>query len=232
MQVPEEVRTLIVDESQVLGRELAGVRTPRQLRKRLGDPALSERVAQPLSPVLDRICEVVGQASVPIKPAVGHTLVSATSAVGSTLSSGMEAVGAIGIEVPPAAASAFAAAGAIGIAAGLVEFYVTAATITTELRAGGHYDPALLRTGLLHNYLHLSGPPDQDLSDGLKGRLALAVLRRVATRWVPLIGIPISVSQANRDLARARRHSRELAAASESDEGHGESHRSSVTDGG
>lgn len=220
MQVPEEVRTLIRDETQVVGRELAGVRTPRQLRKRLGDPALSERVAQPLSPVLDRICEVVGKASVPINPTVGHTLISATSAVGSTLSSGMEAIGAIGIEVPPAAASAFAAAGTIGIATGLVEFYVTAATITTELRAAGRYDPRLLRTALLHNYLHLEGSADQDLTGGLKGRLAVAVLRRVATRWVPLIGIPVSVTQANRDLSRARRHSRELGAAPRRDEGH------------
>lgn len=216
-QVPEEVRSLIRDEAAVVGRELKGVRTPRQLRRRLADPALTERVAQPLSPVLDRICDLVGKTTVPISPPVGHTLITASAALGATLSSGLEAFGVLGIELPPAAASAFAAAGTIGVATGLIEFYVTAATITTELRAAGRDDPALLRTALLANYLHLDGLPERPagatFGDSLGQRLALAVLRRVAMRWMPIVGIPVSVTVANRDLTRARDHARRLGAA-------------------
>lgn len=213
-QVPEEVRAVVRDEAAVVSRELRAVRSAGQLRRKLEDPDLVARVAEPLSPALDRISGVVARTSIPMGPRSGHALVTASATVGATLSSGLEVLGTLGLEAPPAAASAFAAAGTAGVVTGLLEFYATAATIVTELRAAGRHDePALVRRALLHAYLGTGGgPPGTGPgSDGTGRRMAVAVLRRAGSRWIPIAGVPVSVTRANQDLRRARAYARYLA---------------------
>lgn len=202
-RLPEAVRSVITEESAAVSREMRNVRRPRDLRRMLRDPAALNRVSEPVAPALDRIASLVARSALPVSGRHATAAVAATGMAGATVSSALEVCGLLGIEVPPVAAAAAGAAGAVAIGAELVEFYLIASVVSAELRRAGRDDPALLRRVLMETYLG-EDPSPAGLARGGFSRVARALVRRSLPRMAPVAGIPAAGWSSWRDLRRAR----------------------------
>jgi hypothetical protein len=168
------------------------VRRPRDLRRLVRDPKVVSRVAEPLTPALDRVLAFVAKGTAPIPPRLGAGAITAVAMAGASAESILEIAAALGLEVPPAAVTIGGSALAVGIATEVVQFYLLASAIWTDLRAADCAEPELLRRALIETYVA------DDRS------LAVSVVKRVLPGLVPVIGVPLAGRTAWKDLHRAR----------------------------
>lgn len=164
------------------------------------DPRVVTRVAEPLTPALDRILAFVARGTAPIPPRIGAAGITAIAMAGASAESILEICAALGIEVPPAAAAVGGSALAVGIATEVLQFYFLASAIWTDLRAAGCAEPELLRRALIETYVA------DDRS------LAVSVVKRVLPGLVPVFGVPLAGRAAWKDLHRARAAAARVAA--------------------
>jgi len=191
-KVPEQVRAAMAGAARAAAAELRHVRRPKDIRRLARDPQVIARLSEPLTPALDRVLAFVVKGTAPMPPRLGAAGITAIAMIGTSAESVLEICAVLGIEVPPAAAAVGGSALAVGVASEVLQFYLLASTIWTDLRAAGCAEPELLRQALIDTYLadHRS--------------LAASVLKRALPGLVPVLGVPFAGRAAWKDIHRAR----------------------------
>ena len=158
------------------------------------------RIADPITPALDRILAFIAKGTAPIPPRLGAAGITAIAMAGTSAESVLEICAALGIEVPPAAAAIGGSVLAVGIATEVLQFYLLASSIWADLQEAGCAQPDLLRRALIETYV------------GDDRSLAVSVVKRMLPGLVPVIGVPVAGRAAWKDMRRARAAAARIAA--------------------
>lgn len=202
-RVPAEVRQVTREAASVVGSELRQIRRPRDVRRVLRDPQFLTRLAQPLTPALDRIAETAAKGTVPMGRQVALAAAGTTGLLGAAAGSALEIASLLEIEVPPVALSTASAAGAIAVVGELIEFYVVASYIRHELEEASAFEPSALRAALVETYLG-STDGQRSLLTSMTPRIAVAIVRRALPRLVPVANIAFAPVSSVRTVLRAK----------------------------
>jgi len=202
--LPGPVRDTAVAFVRVAGPRLRKVRRPRDLRALARDREGIEVLGRELVPVRERLVETASVAPLPMyRRWSTHASATVTGAVGPAVANWAEIVALFG--GPESLAVTAPSAFAIQTASSVWELYVTFSLIVRRLEREGINDVPSIRLALVRTVV----PDAHDVTKAVlvRGgeRIAVRLLTRSASAWLPLAGPIFGAVDANVDVHRAHR---------------------------
>jgi hypothetical protein len=203
-ELPLPIRETAVAFLRVAGPRLRKVRRPRDLRALAHDAEVVEALGGQLVPVLEELIKTASTAPLPMRRRWStHASATVTGAVGPALATSAELVALFG--GPESLAVTAPTAFAAQTAASVWELYVTFSLIVRKLRRAGVQDPRLVRLALMRTLVPDAGDVTKAVLVRGGERIAVRLLSRGTSAWIPLAGPVFGAVDANIDVHRAHR---------------------------
>ena len=208
-RLPSQVREPTAALLKAIGPQLLKVRRPKDLRRLAKDPVVLAAIAKDLVPVLEGAIAKASVVTIPVHQRWSSHLSATVSGAAGPVAANAAEIAAIFGGPPTLGVTAPAAFGTTAVAV-VWEAYVELCVVAQKLRRAGIDDPEVIRLALLRTYV----PDATDFTKTVlvRGaeRLAIRLLTRISSAWLPLAGPVFGAVRSNIDVHRAHKAAQQV----------------------
>ena len=203
-RLPPSVREPTAALLKAVAPQLLKVRRPRDLRRLAKDPVVLAAVAKDLVPVLEAAISKASVVTLPVHHRwSSHLSATVSGAAGPVAANAAEIAAVLG--GPPTLGVTAPTAFATTAVAVVWESYVELCVIAQKLRRAGIDDPEVIRIALLRTYVPDATDFTKTVVVRAAERLAVRLLTRISSAWLPLAGPVFGAVRSNIDVHRAHK---------------------------